>query len=669
MRHSIFFSTWFALMASGFGCSQDDVRGRTRVTATEDSGGGSDASVTSQQDLGMSLDLTTLPDKGAPDAGETGTDAGMGGALVTYTEQRAMCTRRDPLRVALFGDLHVHTALSFDATIFGTRTIPSDAYSFAQGAPIGLAPMDVNGQPTRQVTLGRPLDFAAVTDHAEFLAETDFCTTPGSPAYNTPRCRTYRRGAMAGGVGSAIAFGSFGQALTQESPERYEELCGADGQRCLVRAAQFWGQIQQAAEDAYDRSAACSFTSFVGYENTATTGGANLHRNIIFRNATVPALPASYYEAPTGELLWQMLRTECNDAPGGCQALTIPHNSNGSKGAMFELAPQLTAQGAQARSRIEPLMEIYQHKGSSECNPMFSADEECRFETASLGSFGANPEPTDFLRGALRAGLDQVSAIGANPLRLGVIASTDTHNSTAGLADETNWPGHVGDSDDKPLEENQISFSPGGLVGVWAVENSRDALFEAMARRETFGTSGPRIMPRFFGGWDMPQGLCERADLVGTGYEKGVSMGGVLGTRPLPQSKPVFVAQALADEIPLHALQVIKIWRDPQDGSPKEEVIDIVTAPGQASVDTRTCMREGQPGKTVLCGQWTDEAFDPQIPTAYYLRVLQDPTCRWNAFMCSKLPVAGRPASCRDEEVATQIKERAWSSPIFFEGT
>jgi hypothetical protein len=320
-----------------------------------------------------------------------------------------------------------------------------------------------------------------------------------------------------------------------------------------------WQRVQDAGEQAYDRSAACEFTSLIAYEWSGVRKLANLHRNVIFRTRDVPAAPTSHFEAPTAFELWTRLQSECREGLPGCDVLAIPHNSNWSNGNLF--IPETPAGSdpaslAQLRADLEPLLEVYQHKGDSECmngvSGLGEPDELCDFEKLRTGAVddcgdgvGSNGiiargcvSRLDFLRGVLLKGMQEEAKLGVNPYRLGVIASTDTHNGTPGKVEEVNYSGHFGNLESDPVARLTAAIpagprnSGGGLVAVWAEENSREAIFDALRRREVYGTSGPRIAVRMFAGWDFPADLCERADLVEVADPRGVPMGGVLGERP-----------------------------------------------------------------------------------------------------------------------------------------
>ncbi len=596
---------------------------------------------------------------------------------------RARCAESDLLRRPFFGDTHVHTTFSQDASTQDTRVTPRDAYRFARGAALGIQPYDETGAPGRTVQLYRPLDFAVITDHAEQLGETHICKTPGLPGHGSWVCRVYR---------------AFPRVAFFLMNARYAVLgtrwgfCGDEAEDCLAAAGTIWGEIQAAADEAYDQGDACEFTSFVGYEWTAGPGaGSHLHRNVIFRNEKVPALPISVMETGFPAMnLWKGLDAECRDARPGCQAITIPHNSNIGGGYTFgsarELDGEIDAEEAVLRQRYDRLAEVMQHKGDSECMLALGApDEACAFEKLSsphmIPYFGEEPlRPADFVRHALARGLDLQGKLGTNPLKYGMIASTDTHLGTPGLTRERGHPGHGGggkharDGVPPGLPDN-LRFGPGGLAVLWAEENSREALFEAMLRREAYGTSGTRPVLRFFGGWQYADDLCERPDLAERGYAQGVPMGGDLRPQPANAEGPKFVVAALRDPdpsaAPLERIEIIKGWAT--GGELHEEVIAVAGGPNGAGVDLSTCERQGA-GAERLCAVWTDPAFDPDSPAFYYARVLENPSCRWSQWACVEAGVdCDDPETigegfedCCSEAHRPTLRERAWSSPIWF---
>jgi hypothetical protein len=604
------------------------------------------------------------------------------------SEQREACAASDPQRSAFFGDLHVHTAYSQDASTQGTRTTPRDAYRFARGEAIAIQPWRDDGTSLRSVRPGRPLDFAAVTDHAEQIGEVHICKTPGAPGHDSLVCMLYRGWPRAAFFVMNAAYSSGG--------ERFD-FCGVNGAGCLEAAQSVWRDTQAAAEEAYDRSAACRFTSFVGYEWTSgVDNGKNLHRNVIFRNAHVPSLPVSTMETgPNAARLWELLERDCVRGTPGCAVLTIPHNSNLDGGLMFmsarELGAEIDAQEARIRARWEPLVEVMQHKGDSECLlGGDTTDEACGFEKLPYDNFGGRymsfrgepPKRVQFVREALKRGLAYDAKFGANPFRYGILASTDTHLGTPGLTSERGFPGHGGAgaadaSELPPGLPDAPEFNPGGLAVLWAEQNTRDALFAAMQRREAYGTSGTRPLVRFFGGFELPENLCSDPALVAKGYAHGVPMGGEL--RASAQSAaPRFVVLAAKDAgtrvepgIDLERVQLVKGWLD-AEGATHERVLDIAGGATGASVDTRSCELHGR-GHARLCAEWQDPDFAANERAFYYARVLENPTCRWSQRVCVARRVdCARPETiseglegCCAPEHEPVVQERAWTSPIW----
>ncbi|MCB1844644.1 MAG: DUF3604 domain-containing protein, partial [Halioglobus sp.] len=412
------------------------------------------------------------------------------------------CALKVPTRQALFGDLHVHTALSSDAWNFGLRAGPQDAYRYAFGGPLSLPTADDPGG--REVRIDRPLDFVAVTDHAEFLGEQSVCNDPGSAAYGASFCA-----AMRSGEGRAPPLLA---KIMLPFSGRDSEICGEDGAACAERSADAWREIIAAAQQWQDTSSACERSTFIAYEYSSFRMGSNLHRNVIFRNSAVLARPVSYIDRQREWGLWKILQEQCQQSDTGCDVLAIPHNSNISNGRMFAVdypgASGLEEEAARARLRqhMEPLVEIMQHKGDSECRNGLSGvlgatDELCDFEQFEnqvfRGNEGDYEDPGDcysgpladwmphlgpdcldrksYVRYALIEGLREEQRIGVNPFKMGLMASTDTHNAMPGGVQETGFEGHLGTGDATTMQRVQFdqdipgnaSNNPGGLIGVW----------------------------------------------------------------------------------------------------------------------------------------------------------------------------------------------------------
>ena len=683
-------------------------------------------------------------------------------------------------RKAFFGDLHVHSNYSVDAFVFDVPNGPRDAYDFARGpvdggttpatdGQVAMTPIDAFHNPTRTWQLRRPLDFTAVTDHSEGFGLTKVCTTPGTgnlldpvtQAYDSPECQLLRGVIPLSALPRQLDNLQFmaHKTISQAAllfliagvgvvPPNTPLVCRLYPEQCDVGAATIWQDEQDAAQQYYDP---CSFTTFVAYEWTAMPATANLHRNVIFKNEHVPGKAISYFESAAkaqseGKLafdvraLWEMLQSACIDAGTGCDVLTIPHNSNLSAGLMFP--DPHDAKEAADRAVWEPLVEITQHKGSSECrfdsllgSGVNTRDELCAFEQENSLTLlpnqyvpGSPPpqafSPRSFVRSVLKAGIklekrgfhdpDHAGEkLHINPFKLGVIGSTDTHNGTPGNTDELDWPGHAGNQDDTELKRMSGGFTargnPGGLAVAWAEENTRDSIFAALRRRETYGTSGTRPIVRFFGGWSYADDLCADPNLVAAGYGQGVPMGSDLPAPPDGATGPKLVVQVMQDPgapgvpalpgvparpalpgTPLQRIQIIKGWVDAH-GRTHENVLsfdpekqDGTRKSGEsfdAGVDRGTCQATVT-GSAELCTVWKDDHFDPREPAFYYARVLEDPTCRWSTYACRKLGIDPFADNCLVQAETAQpgqnladccavrldpvVQERAWSSPIWY---
>ncbi len=641
------------------------------------------------------------------------------------TEERAACEDYDALRRPFFGDLHVHTRYSFDSFVSSQRNDPWDAYRYAKGEPITLP--DEDGGQTIEAQIQRPLHFTSVTDHAEFLGPINICTEdPSKLGYWWPHCIMTRSGSFWTQLFAAYWWANIG-VMSESAEKEHSFACTLSD--CKAGAAEFWTNIQRAAEEHYDRSERCTFTTFVGYEYTDAPDGKNLHRNVIFRNERVTEFPISTYDTGSQNVpeLWRRLRAECIEAGDGCDVLAIPHNSNLSGGLMFpDPANELEAR---ERAFFEPLFELTQHKAASECRfdriagrGLYTEDELCSFEQAkadNLSMLGtvlgkvrterARPVPLEefgrrnMARNVLKDGLALEELQGINPFKFGFIGSTDTHSATPGAAEEDNYVGHLGrrDSGYRNVQDHFFD-NPGGLAVIWAEENSRDSLFEAMRRRESYATSGTRPEVRFFAGWEFPPDLCDEPDLVSRAYAQGVPMGSNMKPIPAHQTAaPTLLVTAMKDPGPpgrdgtdLQRIQIIKGWLD-KEGATHEEVFDVAGDPNNgASVDPDTCAPLGS-GFASLCSVWRDAKFDPDQRAFYYARVIENPTCRWSTLQCRAAGVNPFAENCEQQAAAATsearerggegdiyvrccmdaakepfyspvIQERAWTSPVWY---
>jgi hypothetical protein len=637
------------------------------------------------------------------------------------TEQRQPCADYQVNRKPLFGDLHIHTRYSFDAYVSSLRQDPGDAYRYAKGAALDIPAAD--GVSSIKTQLNRPLDFAAVTDHGEFLGQIGVCTEDASePGYWWPHCMMTRSTQQ----WVQLLAVDWWTGLSGQKQADKSESFACTLSDCKAAGNSVWEKIQDAAEHHYDRSAECSFTTFVGYEYTDSPERQNMHRNVIFRNEAVIDQPITTYE--TGRYnfpaLWRGLRQQCIETTSGCDVLAIPHNPNLSGGLMFR-DPE-SAEELEDRLFFEPVVELMQHKGASECRwdrnrqaGLSTEDELCSFEQVpgdNLGMLGTVNgavltdraklmELSDFgrrnmVRNVYKDGLVLGQDTGTNPFVMGVIGSTDTHSATPGATQEDDFTGHLGrrDSGFRNVQDHFYS-NPGGHAVVWAEENSRDAIFSAIRRKETYATSGTRPVLRFFAGTELDDGACSDPQGITKAYNKGVPMGGSLDA---VQSPLKFMVSAQKDPgIPsnpgtdLQRIQIIKGWVDTA-GQSHEQVIDVAgNANNGAGVDPSNCQRIGQ-GENQLCAVWQDPEFDPDVPAFYYARVVENPTCRWSTWQCQTAGVNPFAADCAvqadqaNQDAADQsgssgdvygkccldpeqqpfyspvIQERAWSSPIWY---
>ena len=574
-----------------------------------------------------------------------------------------------PDRRALFGDLHIHTMYSHDAFMGNVRTTPDQAYLFAKGEPIPHP----SGETIR--ISGAPLDFLAVTDHAYFLGVHAFLIEPGSLTYGHPDTD---RILPPDGLSTSEYF-AFLRTLRTFLPD-------STASRPEVIAAA-WTRIVDAADRHDDPGA---FTALIGYEYTPSPGTRHLHRNVIFRDRA-PERPFSMRDSPDPADLWAWLDEQ---RAAGFEGMAIPHNMNQSDGLAFmettwQGAP-IDAEFAEMRMRNEPVAEITQLKGTSETHPSLSPNDEwadfeiVRYYLDRVNN--ANPVSVfkgSYLRDALKTGLRFEERIGVNPYQLGVVAASDTHVSAGSFEEDRHFSGRRNtpqargsaygpdqDSWEGFWTPREATHGTGGLAAVWADENSRAAIYDAMRRRESFGTSGPRIRVRLFGGFGLDEALSDAADPIATAYRHGVPMGGLL---PEADGAPSFLIRAMRDPASgwLQRAQVVKGWL--ADGVAQERVFDVACSDGLtpdpqthrcgdngARVNLADCSITRDRGATQLETVWTDPDFDAAERAFYYVRVLENPSCRWSTWDALRLGIPPNP------DLPATIQERAWSSSIWY---
>ena len=622
-----------------------------------------------------------------------------------------------------YGDLHVHTKYSFDAYVFGVTASPDDAYRYAKGAavkhPLGY-----------EMKLREPLDFYAVTDHGFYMgmiqAYADTSTDISQNDFAEPFHNLNRLDNLtveSAGERSNIFSSVLGATIIKPYPDWHPNLLKAYFSRNTQGALRSfdydihksaWADVARSANEHNDPG---NFTTFIGYEFTTSTDieGGNLHRNVIFESSKASIRPWTRIDSINPEDLWtwqDRLREK------GVDTISMPHNSNGSNGQMFEMESfkgnALDVEYAEKRMRNEPLVEITQVKGTSETHPLLSPDDEwADFEIMDV-RVGSRP-PTyskpsgSYVREAYLNGLTLEFTKQGNPYKFGLIGSTDTHVVASSL-DESNYWSKVGllDGDPEnrgsvPLKEENVArleeymrafnqpistvsleqgeyantgftqWGASGLAAAWAEENTRESLFAAFRRKETFATTGPRISVRFFGGYNLSSIDLNSESLVSEAYSKGVTMGADLLNND--DQIPEFIVWALRDmnSAPLQRIQIIKGWIDMNSGRPKEKVFDVACSDGLepdpitnrcpdngARVNINDCSITSNIGSSELKTVWKDPEFKVDDKAFYYVRVLENPTCRWSTWDAIKSGFKPR------EGLHETIQERAWSSPIWY---
>jgi hypothetical protein len=571
---------------------------------------------------------------------------------------------------AYYGAVHVHTGYSFDAFTNGTPSLPHHAYEWARGKAIPGG----GGGPDLQIH--QPLDFYAVSDHAEFMGVFRLMADPSHPISKTELAKRVTS------KEPGVALQAFAEVLRDKSEGRTRpELTDP------AVTEPIWRTIVETADRYYEPGV---FTTFPAFEWTSNPSKRNLHRVVVFESSKgVPKLPLSSDDSEDPEDLWRWM---AKARAGGATLLAIPHNANASDGLMFSLqtfrGQPLTKEYVATRAANEPLYEVSQIKGTSETHPDLSPNDEfAGFEqwdyTLSADAERPTKRAGSFARRAYLDGLVLARQGLGNPFRFGLIGDTDTHNAAASH-EEDSYSGKFGMENDPkvrldgaahgmtPGQARQVrEFSSGGLAGVWAPENTREAIFAAMQRKETFGTSGPHLQVRFFGGWSFAAGDAA-GDVAAAGYAKGVPMGGTLAPRGEAKA-PSFLVSAAKDPRSgnLDRMQIVKGFVG-ADGQPREKVYEVAwsgarkpDAAGKlpavgSTVDPKTATYTNEIGAPQLATAWTDPDFDPAAHAFYYARVLEIPTPRWSTRDAVKLGVPipeGLPAA---------IQERAWSSPIWY---
>ena len=595
---------------------------------------------------------------------------------------------RNPTKNAYFGDTHVHTKNSFDAFIVGTRTNADDAYRFAKGEPID------NGEGHQIQIDGPPLDFYAVTDHGEYMGVIAAMRDKNSHISKTKTAKSIF-GLFGGSREDRTnAFIRIGTTIVTGEP--IEDIYDRD----FIDNA--WAENVSAAEKHNEPG---KFTTFAGYEFTAmeilgniddNLGAINLHRNVIFEDVA-PTRLFSTLDSPNPEDLWTWMNSE---RAAGRDVISIPHNSNGSNGAMFDLemtdGSPLTAAYAKNRILNEPIVEMTQIKGTSETHPLLSPqDEFADFELYDiLIGMPVKSKVTEgsFVRPSLARGMKLEAELGENPYKFGMIGASDTHVSAPSLSEENHfgkfandmnadvrgsvprggaktWPAANEDPGAPDAGDMQLiaaaQYGASGLAGVWAESNTREDIFNGMKNKETFATSGPRMRVRMFAGQDYAATILTQPNLTELAYAGGVPMGGDLTS---DGSSPTFLAWATQDPNgkPLQRLQIIKV-------TPTGEALyDVACASGGAinptthrcadngaSVDLSTCATNDETGVAELKAVWEDPNYTSGEHAAYYVRVLENPKCRWSTWDAIRNGTPPNP------QMHATLQDRAWTSPIW----
>ncbi len=628
----------------------------------------------------FALFLVSLPQLAAQDAGTL--DAETAKKLYGKRPYSPYADRKYPTR-PYFGDTHLHTGFSMDAGVWGATLTPRDAYRFARGEQVRSS----TGQPTK---LSRPLDFLVVADHSDNMGwVTDlFAGKPELLADPIGR-KWYQM--VQSGKGDAAALEMIGLFSQGKFPKSQTYAPGTTGYRGA------WEETIAAAE-AYNEPG--RFTAFIGYEWTSLDKGNNLHRNVIFRDNADRASQVVPYTTmpPLGSNnpvdLWKWMDAYENKTGGS--VLAIAHNGNLSNGTMFPIVEAfgkaIDREYAQQRAKWERLYEATQTKGDGETHPFLSPNDEfADYETWDKGNLDATVAKTkemlefEYARSALKNGLKLEEKLGANPYKFGLIGSSDAHTGLAAMEEENFFGKTV---KQEPSPERMVAtfmnnpksgvkildweVCSAGYAAVWAEKNTRASLWDAMHRRETYATTGSRMVVRFFGGWDFVAADAYTRNPAVPGYSKGVPMGGDL--RAAPRGKtPTFLVAALKDPIGanLDRIQIVKGWLD-ADGKLHEKVHDVAwsgdrkpNASGKIpavgnTVDIENATWTNTIGSPELIAVWKDPDFDPKLRAFYYTRVIEIPTPRWTAYDAKRFGVVP------PKDARMIVTERAYTSPIWY---
>lgn len=581
-----------------------------------------------------------------------------------------------------WGDTHLHTSNSVDAFGFGTRLGPEEALRFARGE-------EVTSSTGIKAKLARPLDFLVISDHAEGMGSTMALYNAPRMMISDPQVLKWYDMMHEGPAGSQKAMAELLHArATNSLPPMFR-----DQKAAAERTHGVWNKYLDTVER-YNEPG--KFTAFMGFEYTLMQGGNNLHRNVVFRDGKdkvgqVDPIDPSSELGP--EKLWDYM--DAYQQKTGGKVLAIPHNSNVSNGLMFLMTDQsgkpMSADYAKRRAAHEPVVEVTQIKGDSEAHPFLSPNDEF----AGYGDAGwelnnllmTEPKKNtmfagEYVREALKRGLLLEQQTGANPYKFGMIGSTDSHTSLS-TADEDNFFGKHSGNEPNPQRAMQAQnlgtgqgrfgwqYLAGGYAGVWATANTREAIWDALMRREVYATTGPRMTVRLFGGWDFKADDL-KADWVKAGYTRGVPMGGNLAAHK--GGAPSFIVSALKDPIGanLDRVQVVKGWVD-KAGNTHEKIFDVVWSDMEKrksvngkvpavgdTVDLATATYQNTIGAATLATVWTDPEFDPAVKAFYYVRVLEIPTPNWPAYDAVRFKLT------LPEGVRMKAQERAYSSPIWY---